>query len=252
MTKKAMLNTIKHACVVTTLTGFTVLTASAADSTAATTTSGGTSTYETTGHSAVADHTAKGFIKEAFRDNQMEIDMAGVGAAKAQNADLKAFCQQLQQDHTKANQELQPIAQKYGVTESASREHAVNKFEKETAGAEFDKKFATEMIKDHQKDIKKFERAASKLQEADVKQYAETMLPKLREHLQKAETVAAAVGVDQSTISSLTRNSSSLGGTAEQESTQTGTGSSGKTPGQTSQGAAGQQLQPDATTTPKR
>jgi len=253
MTKKAMLNTLKNACIVTTVTGLTVLTAQAADSTATTTTPSGTSTYETTGRSAVADHTAKGFIKEAFRDNQMEIDMAGVGVTKAQNADLKAFCQQLQQDHTKANQELQPIAQKYGVTENASmREHAVNKFEKETAGPEFDKKFATEMIKDHQKDIKKFERAASKLQEADVKQYAENMLPKLREHLQKAETVAAAVGVDQSTISSLTRNSSGLGGTAEQENIQTGTGTSGKTPGVTTQGAAGQQLQPDATTAPKR
>jgi len=165
---------------------------------------------------------------------------------------LKAFCKQLQEDHTKANQELQPLAQKYGVTEKASmREHEVNKFEKETAGPEFDKKFATEMIKDHQKEIKKFERAISKLQEADVKQYAESMLPKLREHLQKAETVAAAVGVDQSTITSLTRNSP-VGGTAEEENTQTGTGTSGKTPGLTSQGAAGQQLQPDATTTPKR
>lgn len=250
MTKKAMLNTLKTACILTTVTGLTALTARAADPTTTTTTPGSTSTYDTTGHSAVADHTAKGFIKEAYRGNQMEIDMAGVGLTKAQNPDLKAFCQLLQQDHTKANQELQPIAQKYGVTLSPSmREHEVNKFEKETAGPDFDKKFATEMIKDHQKDIKKFERAASKLQEADVKQYAENMLPKLREHLQKAETVAAAVGVDQSTISSLSRNSSSVGGTVEEENTQTGTGTSGKTPGLTSQGAAGQQLQPNA---PKR
>jgi putative membrane protein len=252
MTKKAMLNTLKNACILTTVTGLTALTARAADP-ATTATPSGTSTYETTGHSLLAEHSAKGFIKEAYRDNQMEIDMAGVGLSKAQNADLKAFCQQLQQDHTKANQELQPIAQKYGVTENASmREHEVNKFEKETAGADFDKKFATEMIKDHQKAIKKFERASSKLQEADVKQYAENMLPKLREHLQKAETIAAAVGVDQSTISSLARDSSSVGGTAEEQNTQTGTGTSGKTPGLTSQGAAGQQLQPDATTTPKR
>jgi putative membrane protein len=253
MTKKAMLNTFRNACILTTITGLTALSARAADSTTTTATPNGASAYETTGRSAPADHTAKGFIKEAYRDNQMEIDMAGVGVTKAQNPDLKAFCQQLQEDHTKANQELQPIAQKYGVTENASmREREVNKFEKETAGADFDKKFATEMIKDHQKAIKKFERAASKLQEADVKQYAENMLPKLREHLQKAETVAAAVGVDQSTISSLRRNSSSVGGTTEEENTQTGTGTSGKTPGLTSQGAAGQQLQPDAATTPKR
>lgn len=244
-----MLKTLKTACILTTVTGLSALSARAADTstTTTTTTPSGTTTYESSGHSLLGEHTAKGFIKQAFKDNQMEIDMAGVGLSKAQNPDLKSFCQQLQTDHTKANQELQPIAQKYGVTENTSmREHEVNKFTKETAGAEFDKKFATEMIKDHAKDIKKFERAASKLQEADVKQYAESMLPKLREHLQKAETVAAAVGVDQSTISSLTRNASAIGGTADEENSQIGTGTSGKT----QQGAGAQQLQPDTTTTP--
>jgi len=250
--KKTMLKTLKTACILTTVTGLSALSARAADTSSTTTTttpSSGTSTYETTGRSATADHTAKGFIKEAYRDNQMEVEMAGVGLSKAQNAELKSFCQQLQTDHTQANQQLQTIAQKYGVSVNAStREHEVNKFEKVTAGPEFDKKFATEMIKDHQKDIKKFERAASKLQEADVKQYAETMLPKLREHLQKAETVALAVGVEQSTISSLTRNSSGVGGTADDQSSQIGTGTSGKT----QQGAGAQQLQPDTTTTPKQ
>jgi uncharacterized protein (DUF305 family) len=93
------------------------------------------------------------------------------------------------------------------------------------AGPEFDKKFATDMLKDHQKAISKFEKAASKLQEADVKQYAETMLPKLREHLQKAETVARQVGVDQSTISSYTKTSGGLGGTSDTQESTTGTGS---------------------------
>jgi len=247
--KKTMLNTLKTACILTTVTGLSALSARAADTATTPGTPSETSTYETTGRSAIADHTAKGFIKEAFKGNQMEIDMAGVGLSKAQNPELKAFCQLLQTDHTKANQQLQPIAQKYGVAVNAStREHEVNKFEKETAGAEFDKKFATEMIKDHQKDIKKFERAASKLQEADVKEYAETMLPKLREHLQKAQTVALAVGVDQSTISSMTRNSSGVGGTVDDQSSQVGTGTSGKT----QQGAGAQQLQPDTTTTPKQ
>jgi predicted outer membrane protein len=63
------------------------------------------------------DHAAKSFIKQAFRDNQTEIDLAAIGAAKAQNADLKALCEQLQKDHREANQDLQPIAQKYGVAE---------------------------------------------------------------------------------------------------------------------------------------
>jgi len=241
-----MLKTLRTACIITTVTGLTALTAGAADSTATT----GTAGYEngTTSHGFLADHSAKSFIKEAFRDNQEEIDMAGVAVNKAQNADLKSFAQQIQQDHTKANQDLQPIAAKYGVTEEQSklREHAVNKFDKETAGPEFDKKFAIAMMKDHQKAINKFEKAANKLQEADVKQYAENMLPKLREHLQKAETVAREVGVDQSEISSIMSKTPAVGGTSETTETGVGTGTSGKT----LQGAGAQQLQPDTTTTP--
>lgn len=246
-----MLKTLKTACIITTVTGLAALSGRADDQTSTRTTTG-TAGYGTTTESTLGDHSAKSFIKDAFRDNQMEIDMAGIGANKAQNPDLKSFCQQLQQDHTKANQELQPLAQKYGVTENQSmlREHYVNKFEKETAGADFDKKFTTEMLRDHQKDIAKFEKAAAKLQEADVKQYAETMLPKLREHLQKAEVIARSVGVDQSTISSIMSKTPAVGGTAETSESTTGAETSGKT---VQGGAGAQPLQPDTTTpAPKR
>jgi len=240
--RKAMLKTLRTACVITTITGLTTLAARAADPSETTT---GTAGYGTTTHSILGEHGAKSFIKEAFRDNQMEVDLANAGVSKAQNAELKSFCQQIQQDHTQANQQLAPLAQKYGVTEEQSklREHEVSKFEKENAGPDFDKKLATEMLKSHQKSITKFEKASNKLQEADVKQYAETMLPKLRDHLQHAATVAQAVGVDQSTISSAMSKASAVGGTSETTETQTGTES-----GKTQQGAAGKQLQPDSTT----
>jgi putative membrane protein len=234
--RKTMLKKLKTACILTTITGLSALGLRAADTTTTTGTSGyGTTTTTsagTTSDSTSASHSAKSFIKEAYRDNQMEVEMGAIGAGKAQNADLKSFAQQIQKDHTQANKELEPLAQKYGVEleQSKLREHTVNKFEKETSGAEFDKKFATEMLKDHQKAISKFEKAAAKLQEADVKQYAENVLPKLREHLQKAETIARAVGVDQSTISSYTsKTPGGLGGTSDAQESTTGTATSGKT-----------------------
>jgi len=235
---KAMLKKLQTVCILTTVSGLGTLGVCAAD----TETTTGTPGYgtPTTSHSILGEHSAKSFIKEAYRDNQMEVDLATVGASKAQNADLKTFCQQIQKDHTQANQELQPLALKYGVAEDAkSRERQVNKFEKENSGPEFDKKFATEMLKDHQKAIGKFERAAGKLQEADVKQYAEKMLPKLREHLDKAATVAAAVGVDQSTITSATSKAAAVGGTHESQESETGLGAS-----KTDQGDGAKNLQP--------
>ena len=251
---KAMLKSLKTACIITTVTGLASLVASAADST--TTTTPGTAGYSSTtssgngtaAQSTSADHATKSFIKEALRDNQLEIDLASMAMNKGQNQQLKDFAKQLQEDHTQANKELQPIAAKYGVNEDVtkSREREVNKFEKEASGPEFDKKFATEMLKAHQKDIAKFERAAAKVQEPDVKQYAENMLPKLRSHLQHAATVAQAVGVDQSTISSAMTKASAVGGTTEKEESTTGVGTG--TSGKTDQGAASRDLQ---STTPK-
>lgn len=246
--RKAMLKTLKQACVITTVTGLTAIAVQAADDPQTTT---GTSGYQSgtqSSSSTTGEHSAKSFIKQAYQDNQTEIDLANVGMSKAQNAELKSFCQMLQQDHTQANKDLQPLATKYNVTEQPSRfgEHAVSKFEKETAGPEFDKKLATELLKSHQKDISKFERASSKLQETDVKQFADTMLTKLREHLQHAETVAKAVGVDQSTISSIMSKAPAVGGTSENEQSGAGTGTSGKTE---DQGSGAKQLQPDSTTT---
>src|SRR6266478_5071405 len=85
---------------------------------------------QTSTSSSTTDRAASRFIKDAARDNEMELSLAQVGAQKAENADLKSFCQKLQQDHTQANQELQPLAQKYGVTieQTRSSEREANKF----------------------------------------------------------------------------------------------------------------------------
>lgn len=240
--RKVMLKSLKTACVITTITGLSTLATQARDDQQTTT---GTAGYQTGTQTTAVEHSAKSFIKQAFQDNQAEIDLANVGMTKAQNADLKSFSQQLVQDHSQANKDLQPLAQKYGVTEQPSRfaEHAANKFEKETPGPDFDKKFATEILKDHQKNIAKLERTSAKIQEADIKQYADTLLSKMREHLQHAETVAKAVGVDQSTISSVMSKTPAIGGTSETEQSGVGAGSSGKSDRET----GAKQLQPNST-----
>jgi putative membrane protein len=165
-----------------------------------------------------ADHKTTAFLKEAARDNDAEIGLAEVGARQAQNADLKSYCEMLQKNHAQANKDLAAIAQKYGVGNSDAPtrrdQKEVAKFEKLT-GTEFDQKFAEQMLTDHQKAISKYDKASQEIQSADVKQYAETMLPKLREHFQKAADIARTVGVDPSTISTITKKLPAVGGTIE-------------------------------------
>jgi putative membrane protein len=189
-----------------------------------------------------SDSRSVSFIKQAAHDNDLEVAIAELGARKAQNPELKNFCQQLQQDHTKANEQLKPLAQKYGVNLDQSLKHKgereLTKFEKESPGGKFDQKLAIELMRDHEKDIRKFQQAASQSQATDVRQYAETMLPQLRQHFQHAETVARAVGVDQSTISSISKKMpAAVGGAGEDQ--------------QTSKGAGAKALQPGAGTTNK-
>jgi len=77
--------------------------------------------------------------------------------------------------------------------------------------------------------IAKFEQAA-KGTDSDLQSYVQETLPKLREHLQHAKTAAKAVGVDDETISSLTKGTpEGVGGTGDEEKSQTGKGLNTKT-----------------------
>jgi putative membrane protein len=172
-------------------------------------------------------HKASAFIKDAAQANRGEIAFAQIAEQKSQNSDIKQLAQQLREDHQQADQKLQTIAQAHGVTVDQDltwmQKREQGKLEK-LSGAEFDKEYAKTMLKDHHADIAKFQKAAQDIQEPDVKQFAQEILPKLQAHLQHAEQAAQAVGVDQSTISSYTKQSSGAGGTADKSQSETGQG----------------------------
>lgn len=166
------------------------------------------------------------FIKEAAEGNTREIALADLATEKSQNSEVKEFAEHIRKDHTEANEKLQTIAQKHGVAISAApdakQQRALDKFQK-LSGAQFDQEYAKEMLRDHHKAIARFEKVSKQSQDSDVKQYAEECLPKLRTHLQHAQTVAKAVGVDQETISSLTKGTpEGVGGTGDEEKSNTG------------------------------
>jgi putative membrane protein len=234
---------LKLATLIATVAGLAALTGSA-QSQSSTTTGSSVDQSQTAGTST-ADRKTTSFIKQVAEDNDAEVAFGELGTRQAQNANLKSFAQQLQRDHMQANDQLRPIAQKYGITLNQELKHKDNrvltKLGKES-GAKFDQEFATEALRMHQKDIDKFQKAVSDLQAPDVRQYAETMLPKLREHFQHAETVAKEVGVDQATISSIEKKlPAGVGGTSS-ESEQGSGSASDQNP---KQGAGAKDLQKD-------
>jgi putative membrane protein len=89
-------------------------------------------------------------------------------------------------------------------------------------GAEFDKAYVTDMLKDHQKDIGEYQKAVENVKESEVQQYAQNTLPTLRQHLQHAENAARSVGIDQATITSILKKSNAVGGNSDQPEKATG------------------------------
>lgn len=167
------------------------------------------------------------FITNAAMANLAEVELAKLGAQKAQNEDLKKLSEHLQKDHSAANEKLQPIAQKQGITlpESLDSKHEQAKTKlQDLTGAEFDKAYATQLLRDHARSIALFQREAQTGQDQDIKDYAKSTLSTLKKHMKSAQKAATDVGVDETTISSIMReHPEASGGTGASDSSEKGT-----------------------------
>jgi putative membrane protein len=154
------------------------------------------------------DRKEASFIKEAAQGGLAEVQMGKLAAEKGQNQEIKQLGQRLEQDHSKANQELTQLAQTKGVTlpsEPPRKEERMADKLQDKTGADFDKAFAEHAIKDHEKDITKFEKALRDCKDSDLRAFIEKTLPVLRQHLQMARNAGSTVGVDQKVLSSADR-----------------------------------------------
>jgi putative membrane protein len=163
------------------------------------------SAQQTPAQTPSTDHRTKSFLEEASQGNLSEISMAKIAEQRSQNNDVKNLARTLRDDHQKAEQQVQQLAQERGVTlaqePSSGDRHTKNKLGK-TSGSEFDQDYTKDMLKDHVNDIKKFSKAAEDIKDPAVRQFAQSMVPKLQSHLQLAAQTARKVGVDQDTINS--------------------------------------------------
>lgn len=160
-------------------------------------------------------------IQEAAKMNLATEKFAQLASQKAQNQELKQFAQKLQQDHQKAHQELEKIAQTHNVTLPTSVDQKcqeeINKLQA-LSGQEFDREFAKGAVEGHAIAVAHMQHASTTVKEPDLRQYTQAQLSKVREHQREARKVAQAVGIDQTTITSLERKAQeSVGGPASSE-----------------------------------
>ena len=161
-------------------------------------------------------------INNAGKMNLAVQKVAELAQQKAQSPELKQFAQTLKQDHQKWQQDLERIAQKHSVTlptsVDAKCQEEISKLEA-LSGAEFDKEFAKGSVEGHAMAVAQLQQASTAVQDQDVKQYAQKLLAKLKEHQRTSRQIAQAVGIDQTTITSIeTKAQSSIGAPAGSES----------------------------------
>ena len=125
--------------------------------------------------------------------------MGKLGAAKATDTDVKAFAQHMVKDHTKANQELMATAKPKGLqvpTEPGVMHNGMTeKFEHQSADADFNHDFMQQMLKDHESAVKLFRTAsADTTLDPDLRALAKKTLPTLEEHLADAQKLESKLG----------------------------------------------------------
>jgi putative membrane protein len=130
------------------------------------------------------------FIGNAAMGGMHEVHMGNLGLERGQSQAVKSFSQRIVTDHSKANQKLETLANRKGVTLPGDDAKTVTSMPIAAKnGAEFDREYARMMVEDHQKDIAAFEKEANSGSDPDVKAFAKETLPTLRAHLQAAETL---------------------------------------------------------------
>ncbi|HYL91068.1 MAG TPA: DUF4142 domain-containing protein [Burkholderiales bacterium] len=134
-------------------------------------------------------------MKQLAQANLNEIDAGKTAASKAQSPQVKQFAQKLVGDHTQMLNDLKTLAQKKSVAlpESVSlKDKAQMEMMKRASGADFDKKYMDEMVKDHQKDLQDTQDLIGKAKDPDFKAAVEKAHARISEHLQMAQRIASA------------------------------------------------------------
>src|SRR5262249_28649972 len=106
--------------------------------------------------------------------------------------------------HTQMLNDMKTLAQQKSVSlpQSASiKDMAQMKLMERSSGAEFDRKYMEEMVKDHQKDLKEVQDLVAKAKDPAFKAAVQKASSKISEHLQLAQRIASSSAAGSTTPS---------------------------------------------------
>lgn len=140
----------------------------------------------------------KSFVKDAAEGGIAEVEMGKLAEQKASSAQVKAFGHRMVVDHTRLNAQMKPVAEKMGVSVPTSMsvgQKATYEELKMKSGADFDKAYIKDMVKDHQEDLDNFNKELGSTSYAPLKAKVAAGKTVIEGHKKMADSLAQKMGV---------------------------------------------------------
>jgi putative membrane protein len=136
------------------------------------------------------------FIQDAAQGGMTEVQLGRIAEEKGASADVKQFGSRMVSDHSRADGELQSLAQQKGVSVPKALDHKhqamVDHFRK-LSGPAFDRAYVHNMVKDHREDAAEFQKAAASANDPDVKAFASKTLGVIKSHLAEVQDIQSKI-----------------------------------------------------------
>jgi putative membrane protein len=133
----------------------------------------------------------QGMMKQMAESHLGEISLGKLAQEKAQSDEVKSFAKKMVDDHTKALDSLKQLAESKGVTlptEPDKQQMAMQKKLEGLSAQKFDRQYIQQARdRAHRETHKLLQRAASRAEDTDLKNYASTTLGAVETHMQMAK-----------------------------------------------------------------
>jgi putative membrane protein len=138
-------------------------------------------------------------LSQMHQTNLMEIELGKMAAQKASSSEVRAYADQLVQDHTNVDRMVVAAAEESGtnlkngaeahqaVRHESAREKALERKLKSAQGADFDRLFLKETSADHDKLIRKLQQDKQNTSDEELEALIEKVIPVLEQHRDLAQ-----------------------------------------------------------------
>lgn len=145
------------------------------------------------GQGGTLSSTDRQFMMKAAMMDMAEIQTGRLAVSQGASESVRQFGQRMIDDHTRTSQQLMQMASAAGFTPPQTldaKHQAVAAKLARLTGAEFDRAYMKQMVKDHQEAVSLYQRQSTRGTMADLRSFASATLPALREHLTMARSMA--------------------------------------------------------------